>query len=81
MLHDATAGPGSPLYAAPEAGYPAQHSPKMDTYSYGVLLIEMCLRQLSSPGQREAQILCIQWAAMLTPGLPIVSTLWAGSWL
>ena len=66
MNADATAGPGCPLYAAPEAGYPDQHSPKMDTYSYGVLLIEMCLRQLSSPGQREAQILCIQWVAMAT---------------
>ena len=64
----ATAAPGSPAYAAPEARYPDQHSPKMDTYSYGVLLIEMCVRRFpeSSPVQREAQILQIQWAAMVS---------------
>ena len=63
-----TAAPGSPAYAAPEACYPNQHSPKMDTYSYGVLLIEMCVREFpeSSPVQREAQILQIQWAAMVS---------------
>ena len=63
-----TAAPGSPAYAAPEAHYPNQQSPKMDTFSYGVLLIEMCVRELpgSSPAQREAQILQIQWAAMVS---------------
>ena len=64
----ATAAPGAPVYAAPEARYPDQHSPKMDTFSYGVLLVEMCVRELpeSSPAQREAQILQIQWAAMVS---------------
>ena len=64
----ATAAPGSPAYAAPEARYPDQHTPKMDTFSYGVLLIEMCIRRFpeSSPAQREAQILQIQWAAMVS---------------
>ena len=63
-----TAAPGSPVYAAPEARYPNQHSPKMDTFSYGVLLIEMCVRKLpgSTPAQKEAQILKIQWAAMVS---------------
>ena len=63
----ATVAPGSPAYAAPEAHYPEQHSPKMDTFSYGVLLIEMCVREFPelSPAQREAQILEIQWAAMV----------------
>ena len=64
----ATVAPGSPAYAAPEARYPDQHSPKMDIFSYGVLLIEMCVRRFpeSSPAQREAQILQIQWAAMVS---------------
>ena len=64
----ATVAPGSLVYAAPEARYPDQHSPKMDTFSYGVLLIEMCTREFpeSSPAQREAQILQIQWAAMVS---------------
>ena len=64
----ATAAPGSPAYAAPEARYPDQHSPKMDTFSYGVLLVEMCVRRFpeQSRAQREAQILQIQWAAMVS---------------
>ncbi|XP_003392139.3 PREDICTED: probable serine/threonine-protein kinase drkD, partial [Amphimedon queenslandica] len=32
--------PGGPLYAAPEAGNPREHSPSMDVFSYGVLLLE-----------------------------------------
>ena len=64
----ATEAPGAQIYAAPEAFYPNQQSPKMDTFSYGVLLIEMCVRRFpeSSPAQREAQILQIQWAAMVS---------------
>ena len=44
------------------------HSPKMDTFSYGVLLVEMCVQELpeSSRAQREAQILQVQWAAMVS---------------
>ena len=63
----ATAAPGSPVYAAPEARYPDQHSPKMDTFSYGVLLVEMCTQRFPecSAALREAQILQIQWAAMV----------------
>lgn len=37
-----SAGPGNPSYAAPEANNPDLHSPKMDVFSYGVLLSEMC---------------------------------------
>ena len=61
----ATAAPG--IYAAPEARYPDQHSPKMDTFSYGVLLVEMCTQRFPecSAALREAQILQIQWAAMV----------------
>ena len=36
-----TVGPGSPVYAAPEANIPAHQSPKMDVFSFGVLLVEM----------------------------------------
>ena len=62
----ATEAPGSPAYAAPEARHPNQHSPKMDTFSYGVLLVEMCIRRFPDPAQRETQILQIQWAAMVS---------------
>jgi len=36
----ATAGPGAIAYGAPEAGDFTKHSPKMDVYSFGVLVIE-----------------------------------------
>ena len=63
-----TAGPGAPAYAAPEACFPNQHSPKMDIFSFGVLLVEMCLRQLpeSDRAQREVQIQRIQWPTMVS---------------
>ena len=68
MNNVATVGPGSPAYAAPEACFPDQHSPKMDVFSFGVLLVEMCLQQLpeSDRAQREVQIQCIQWPAMVS---------------
>ena len=37
----ATAGPGAIAYGAPEAGDFTKHSPKMDVYSYGVLMLEI----------------------------------------
>lgn len=40
--HSRTVGAGSPAYAAPEASSAANHSTKMDVYSYGVLLLELC---------------------------------------
>ena len=41
-----TIGPGNPLYSAPEVNDPKQHSPKMDVYSFGILLVEMCSGEL-----------------------------------
>ena len=37
----ATAGPGAIAYGAPEAADFTKHSPKMDVYSYGVLMLEI----------------------------------------
>ena len=42
-------GPGSPAYSAPEAAYPDRHSPAMDVYSFGVLLMEMIVCQPPPP--------------------------------
>ena len=39
--HLHTSNPGNPIYSAPEANDPQQQSPKMDIFSFGVLLIEM----------------------------------------
>ena len=41
-----TIGPGNPLYSAPEVNDPKRHSPKMDVYSLGLLLVEMCSGEL-----------------------------------
>ena len=67
-LVSTTIGPGNPTYAAPEAGLPRQHSPKMDVYSYGILLVEMCLRELpeSQPECQQEQIQRIQWVSMVS---------------
>ena len=37
----ASANPGAMAYGAPEAGDYTKHSPKMDVYSYGILILEI----------------------------------------
>ena len=51
-----TVGPGSPVYAAPEASTPALQSPKMDSFSFGVLLVEMLTDQFPEIDERERLI-------------------------
>ena len=46
VRYSTTAGPGNPLYSAPEVNDPKRHSPKMDIYSLGLLLVEMCSGEL-----------------------------------
>ena len=48
--------PGGPLYAAPEAANPRKHSPSMDVFSYGVLLIEMITQHIPLPEERVGLI-------------------------
>ncbi len=47
QLH--TENPGSPAYSAPEAAIPSQQTPKMDIYSFGVLMLEMLTGELRAP--------------------------------
>ena len=58
-----TAGPGSPVYSAPEATTPKLHSPAMDIYSVGILLVEMATGQFPSSVShgRDAQIRKVMW--------------------
>ena len=56
-----TVGPGSPVYAAPEATVPALQSPKMDIFSFGILLIEMGTHTFPEVACRERLILSIQY--------------------
>ena len=54
-----TENPGNPVYAAPEARVPSLQSTKMDIFSVGVLLIEMCTGQFPSDDGRERLLLTI----------------------
>ncbi|XP_064393447.1 uncharacterized protein LOC135340946 isoform X2 [Halichondria panicea] len=56
----ATENPGNPVYAAPEARIPSLQSTKMDMFSLGVLLIEMCSGQFPSDDGRERLLFTIQ---------------------
>ena len=51
-----TTNPGNPVYSAPESFNPREHSPAMDVFSYGVLLIEMVARRIPLPAERRALI-------------------------
>ena len=55
-----TPNPGSPVYSAPEAANPREHSPAMDVFSYGVLLLEMVVCEFPLPEKREALIKAIK---------------------
>ena len=51
-----TTNPGNPVYSAPESFNPREHSPAMDVFSYGVLLIEMVAHRMPLPDERRALI-------------------------
>ena len=51
-----TVGPGCAAYAAPEASDPARQSTKMDIFSFGVLLIEICTRKFPDADAREGRV-------------------------
>ena len=57
--------PANPTYAAPEAGNPALQSPKMDIFSFGVLLVEMCSARFPEVADRERLIHSIQQPRMV----------------
>ena len=60
-----TQNPGSPVYAAPESHNPALQSPKMDMYSFGVLLIEMCTCEFPTPQHRPDLIESIRYPRLV----------------
>ena len=60
-----TVNPGSPVYSAPEAHNPEMQSAKMDIYSFGVLLIEMCTSRFPEPSLRPHLIPTIAHAQLV----------------
>ena len=60
-----TENPGSPVYTAPESRDPALQTPKMDIYSFGVLLVEMCTCEFPAPERRPELIKSIQHPQLL----------------
>lgn len=54
-----TVGPGSPVYAAPESTIPQAQSPKMDIFSFGILLVEMLTDQFPVEEHRRKLIASI----------------------
>ena len=60
-----TATPGNPTYAAPEAENATLQSSKMDIFSFGVLLVEMCTACFPDVADREHLIRSIQQPHMV----------------
>ncbi|XP_027045029.1 probable serine/threonine-protein kinase drkD isoform X2 [Pocillopora damicornis] len=54
-----TACPGSRIYSAPEALTESQTA-KLDVYSFGVLLCEICTRKLPDPDRRDEQVAMVK---------------------
>ena len=59
-----TAGPGNASYAAPESSNPEVQSPKMDVYSYGILLLEMATGQFPDPKLQATRLKTLLWQEM-----------------
>ena len=59
-----TTGPGNVSYAAPESSNPKLQSPKMDVYSYGILLLEMATGKFPDYKQQTTQLKNLQWQEM-----------------
>jgi len=59
MQHTMTVAPGAVIYSAPEALTPHQ-TVKVDVYSFGVLLCEMCIQKSPEPERREHQIAMVK---------------------
>ena len=58
-----TVAPGCVLYAAPEAVDPGNQGPKMDVYSFGVLLLEVCVGKLMDQHTLEStKVAVVTWS-------------------
>ena len=76
MQASQTVNVGNHIYAAPEAIDPSKgtHSPAMDVYSFGVLLHEVCSRELSTGGLTPAIVRLVNWKMPESNLVPLVSS-------
>ena len=76
MQASQTVNAGNPVYAAPEALDPSKgvHSPAMDVYSFGVLLHEMCSRELPTGGLTPAIVRLANWKIPESSLVPFISS-------
>ena len=66
VQHLQTVMPGNPAYAAPEANNPVYQTPRMDIFSFGVLLMEMVVRRLPNTETREEDLARIRGSVFFT---------------
>ncbi|XP_022809129.1 probable serine/threonine-protein kinase DDB_G0271682 isoform X1 [Stylophora pistillata] len=59
MQQTMTVAPGAMIYSAPEAFTKIQ-TVKVDVYSFGVLLCEMCIREMPDPEKRVRQVAMVK---------------------
>ncbi|XP_066019125.1 probable serine/threonine-protein kinase drkD isoform X3 [Pocillopora verrucosa] len=59
MQQTMTVAPGAIIYSAPEA-LTKNQTVKVDVYSFGVLLCEMCIRELPDPMRRDRQVVMVK---------------------
>ena len=68
-----TKAPGCVAYAAPESLNPAMQSPKMDVFSYGVLMVEIFSCQFPAPDHRGELIRGLQSSRQYAELVPLVN--------
>ena len=76
MQASQTVNAGNPVYAAPEGLDPSKgaHSPAMDVYSFGVLIHEMCSRELPTGGLTPAVVRLANWKIPESSLVPLISS-------
>ena len=76
MQASQTVNAGNPVYAAPEGLDPSKgaHSPAMDVYSFGVLMHEMCSRELPTGGLTPAVVRLTNWKIPESSLVPLISS-------
>ena len=70
-----TVNAGNPVYAAPEAldSSKGPHTPALDTFSFGVLLYEMCSRKLPTGDFTVSMLQQVNWRVPESNVIPLIA--------